>query len=40
MARAELDLKLIKKKIKKISKKALASWIISSIEKTAGIKIN
>ena len=39
MARAELDLKLIRKEIKKVNKKALASWIISSIEKTAGKKI-
>ncbi len=40
MARAELDLKLIKKAIKKINKKALGDWIISHIEKTAGTKTN
>ena len=39
MARAELDLKLIRKEIGKVNKKALASWIISSIEKRAGKKI-
>jgi nanoRNase/pAp phosphatase (c-di-AMP/oligoRNAs hydrolase) len=38
MARAELDLKLIKKDIKKINKKELGEWIISSIEHTAGKK--
>ena len=40
MARAELDLKLIRKDIKKINKKALGNWIISCIEKTAGSKTN
>lgn len=39
MARAELDLKLIRKKIKKVNKKALGDWIISTIERTAGKKI-
>jgi len=39
MARAELDLKLIRKEIKAVNKKALADWIISVIEKTAGKKI-
>ncbi|NOX34680.1 MAG: phosphoesterase [Deltaproteobacteria bacterium] len=39
MARAELDLKHIRKQIKKINKKTLANWIISVIEKTAGKKI-
>ncbi len=39
MARAELDIKLIRKQIKKSSQKALAQWILSQIEKTAGKKI-
>ena len=39
MARAELDLKLIRKEIKAVNKKALGDWIISIIEKTAGKKI-
>lgn len=39
MARAELDLKLIRKEIGSIGKKALGDWIISVIEKTAGKKI-
>ncbi len=39
MARAELDLKLIRKEIKAVNKKALGDWIISVIEKTAGKKI-
>ncbi len=39
MARAELDLKLIRKETKQVNKKFLANWIISRIEKTAGIKI-
>ncbi|MEA1969245.1 MAG: DHH family phosphoesterase [Thermodesulfobacteriota bacterium] len=39
MARAELDLKLIRKEIKSVNKKALGNWIISIIEKTAGRKI-
>lgn len=38
MARAELDLRLIRKEIKKVNKKALASWIISAIEKAGGKK--
>jgi len=40
MARAELDLRLIRKEIKQVNKKALADWIMSRIKKTAGIKIN
>jgi len=39
MARAELDLKLIRKQIKAVNKKALGDWIISVIDKTAGKKI-
>jgi len=39
MARAELELKLIRKEIKTVSKKAIADWIITVIEKTAGKKI-
>ncbi|MCK5542397.1 MAG: DHH family phosphoesterase [Desulfobacterales bacterium] len=39
MARAELDLNLIKKEIKSINQKALGDWIISTIDKTAGKKI-
>lgn len=39
MARAELDLKLVRKKIKAVNKKALGDWIIKVIEKTAGKKI-
>ncbi len=39
MARAELDLRLVRKKIKSVSKKALGEWIVSVIEKTAGKKI-
>ena len=39
MARAELGLKLIRKQIKAVNKKALGDWIISVIEKTAGKKI-
>jgi nanoRNase/pAp phosphatase (c-di-AMP/oligoRNAs hydrolase) len=39
MARAELDLKLIRKQIKFVNKKAIGDWIISIIEKTAGKKI-
>ena len=39
MARAELDLKLIRKQIGAVNKKALGDWIISVIEKTAGKKI-
>jgi hypothetical protein len=40
MARAELDLRLIRKEIKHVNKKFLANWIISKIEKTGGTKIN
>jgi nanoRNase/pAp phosphatase (c-di-AMP/oligoRNAs hydrolase) len=39
MARAELDLKLIRKEIKTVNKKVIGGWIVSSIEKTAGKKI-
>ena len=39
MARAELDIKLIRKEIRTVSKKVLGDWIISSIERTAGKKI-
>ena len=39
MARAELDLTLIRKQIGAVNKKALGDWIISVIEKTAGKKI-
>ncbi|MBU8910891.1 MAG: DHH family phosphoesterase [Desulfobacterales bacterium] len=39
MARAELDLKLIRKQIKSVNKKALGDWVISVIERTAGKKI-
>ncbi len=39
MARAELDLRLIRKKIGKIGAKAISQWIIDSIEQTAGKKI-
>ncbi len=39
MARAELDLKLIRKQIKAVNKKALGDWIISVIDKKAGKKI-
>lgn len=39
MARAELDLKLIRKEIKRMSQKKLADWIACRIEKTAGKKI-
>jgi len=38
MARAELDLNLIRKDIKSISKKSISDWIISIIDKTAGKK--
>ncbi|MCP3899332.1 MAG: phosphoesterase, partial [Desulfobacteraceae bacterium] len=38
MARAELDLKLIRKEIKQVNKKALGDWIVSTIEATAGKK--
>jgi len=39
MARAELDLKLVKKEIKTLGKKAMGDWIISMIEMTAGKKV-
>lgn len=39
MARAELDLKLIRKQTKSVGKKVLGDWIISMIDKTAGKKI-
>ncbi len=39
MARAELDLKLIRREIKRVNQKALADWVVSIIEKTAGKKI-
>jgi len=39
MARAELELSLVKKQSKSLSKKVIAEWIISVIEKTAGKKI-
>ena len=39
MARAELNLKLIRKEIKITNKKTIGKWIISVIEKTAGKKI-
>ncbi len=38
MARAELDLRLIRKAIGRVNKKALGDWIISTIQKTAGKK--
>ncbi len=39
MARAELELKLVKKQTRTLSKKVIKEWIISVIEKTAGKKI-
>jgi len=39
MARAELDLKLIRKDLKSVSQKILKEWIIEKIEETAGKKI-
>lgn len=39
MARAELDLGLIKKEIGKVNKKVLGDWIVSGIEERAGKKI-
>lgn len=39
MARAELDMKLIRKEIRDVNKKAVEDWIISEIERTAGKKI-
>lgn len=38
MARAELDLRLIRKEIRQVNKKALGTWIVSAIEKAAGKK--
>lgn len=39
MARAELDLKLVRKEIGSISKKAVGDWIIREIDRHAGKKI-
>jgi len=39
MARAELELKRVKKQTRSISKKVISGWIIEVIEKTAGRKI-
>lgn len=39
MARAELDLRLIRKEISRVNQKALARWITCKIEKAAGKKI-
>ncbi len=39
MARAELDIKLVRKEIKSSGEKNISDWIISSIEKTGGKKI-
>ncbi len=39
MARAELDVRLIRKDIKKVNHKALTQWIIDRITLTAGKKI-
>ncbi len=39
MARAELELDLVKRQSRSLSKKAIEAWIISVIEKTAGKKI-
>ncbi len=39
MARAELDLKLVRRKIGSIGKKAVGDWIIREIDRTAGKKI-
>jgi nanoRNase/pAp phosphatase (c-di-AMP/oligoRNAs hydrolase) len=39
MARAELDLRIIRREIRSVSKKKLGLWIISMIEQTAGKKI-
>lgn len=38
MARAELDLRLIRKDLKAVNRKIVGDWIISVIEKTAGKK--
>ncbi|MCP4023297.1 MAG: phosphoesterase [Desulfobacteraceae bacterium] len=39
MARAELDLSLIRKAIKRVNQNALKNWIVQKIEETAGKKI-
>jgi nanoRNase/pAp phosphatase (c-di-AMP/oligoRNAs hydrolase) len=39
MARAELDLTRVCRKIGKRSQQAIAAWIVDQIEKTAGKKI-
>ncbi len=39
MARAELELKLIRQEIKKVNQKALSHWIICQVEKAGGKKI-
>lgn len=39
MARAELDIRLIRKEIKKVNQNALAEWILDRISQTAGKKI-
>ena len=39
MARAELDLSLIRKEIKRVNRKALTEWVINRITQTAGKKI-
>jgi len=39
MARAELDLKLIRRDIKKVNQGVLREWIVEKIEETAGKKI-
>ncbi|MCG8687144.1 MAG: DHH family phosphoesterase [Desulfobacterales bacterium] len=39
MARAELEISLIKKEIKRISQKALSKWVLEKITQTAGKKI-
>jgi len=39
MARAELELTLVKRQSKGINKKAISEWIIAAVEKTAGKKI-
>ncbi|MCK5835787.1 MAG: DHH family phosphoesterase [Desulfobacula sp.] len=39
MARAELELKFIRRQIKSVNQKALSNWIICQVEKTGGKKI-
>jgi hypothetical protein len=39
MARAELDISLIRKEIKRVNQKALAQWVVERITQTAGKKI-